>query len=59
MRHARALTVLSLVIAGSAFAADLGRAIGSVTIGGTLSSKKITTNTMTFYFDAEFAAQIP
>jgi hypothetical protein len=159
MRYARALTVLSLVIASSAFAADLGRAIGSVsidgkpivlqyaysidhqknqltnkaneikviltdkplpdgtklddvdynfpdgvfgivvcltptdaishvvvqhptgtfdagyfegvqdyrfkrirgdrgTIGGTLTSKKITTNTMTFYFDVEFAAQV-
>jgi hypothetical protein len=159
MRYARALTVLLLVFGGSAFAADLGRAIGSVTIdgkpivlqyayaidhqknqlsnkttdtkiiltdkplpdgtklddvdytfpdgvfgivvcilptdgvshvvvqhptgtfdagyfegvqdyrfkrvrgdrgtiGGTLSSKKITTNTMSFYFDAEFAAQV-
>src|SRR5436853_6071493 len=28
------------------------------TISGTLSSKKITTNTMTFFFDAEFAAQV-
>ncbi len=28
------------------------------TVGGTLSSKKITTNTMSFYFDAEFAAQV-
>jgi hypothetical protein len=28
------------------------------TVGGTLSSKKITTNTMSFYFDAEFAAQL-
>ena len=28
------------------------------TIGGTLSSKKITTNTMAFSFDAEFAAQV-
>ena len=28
------------------------------TIGGTLSSKKITTNTMSFFFDAEFAAQV-
>jgi hypothetical protein len=28
------------------------------TIGGTLSSKKITTNTMAFFFDAEFAANV-
>ena len=28
------------------------------TIGGTLSSKKITTNTMAFFFDAEFNAQV-
>lgn len=28
------------------------------TIAGTVSSKKITTNTMTFFFDAEFAAQV-
>ena len=28
------------------------------TINGTLSSKKITTNTMAFFFDAEFAANI-
>ena len=28
------------------------------TISGTLSSKKITTNTMSFFFDAEFAAQV-
>jgi len=28
------------------------------TIGGTLSSKKITTNTMTFFYDAEFAANV-
>jgi len=28
------------------------------TIGGTLSSKKITTNTMSFFFDSEFAAQV-
>jgi len=28
------------------------------TISGTLSSKKVTTNTMAFYFDAEFAAQM-
>ena len=28
------------------------------TISGTLSSRKITTNTMTFFFDAEFAAQV-
>ena len=34
MRHARALTVLLLVAASSAFAADLGRAIGTVTIDG-------------------------
>src|SRR6266508_3024508 len=34
MRHAPALTVLLLVIGSSAFAADLGRAIGSVTIDG-------------------------
>ena len=34
MRHVRALTVLLLVTASSAFAADLGRAIGSVTIDG-------------------------
>ena len=34
MRHAQALTVLLLVVGSSAFAADLGRAIGSVTIDG-------------------------
>ena len=34
MRYARALTVLSLVVASSAFGADLGRATGSVTISG-------------------------
>ena len=28
------------------------------TIGGTLSSKKITTNTMSFFFDSEFAANV-
>jgi hypothetical protein len=28
------------------------------TIGGTLSSKKITTNTMSFFFDAEFLSQV-
>jgi hypothetical protein len=28
------------------------------TIGGTLSSKKITTNTMAFFFDAEFLSQV-
>lgn len=28
------------------------------TIGGTLSSKKVTTNTMAFFFDAEFAANV-
>jgi hypothetical protein len=28
------------------------------TIEGTLSSKKITTNTMSFFYDAEFAAQV-
>jgi hypothetical protein len=28
------------------------------TINGTLSSKKITTNTMAFFFDAEFAANV-
>ena len=28
------------------------------TISGTLTSKKITTNTMSFFFDAEFAAQV-
>jgi len=27
-------------------------------IGGTLSSKKVTTNTMAFFFDAEFAANV-
>ena len=28
------------------------------TISGSLSSKKITTNTMSFFFDSEFAAQV-
>ncbi|HEV2721486.1 MAG TPA: hypothetical protein VG323_15805 [Thermoanaerobaculia bacterium] len=28
------------------------------TIGGTLQSKKVTTNTMSFFFDAEFAASV-
>ena len=28
------------------------------TINGTLQSKKVTTNTMSFFFDAEFAAQV-
>ena len=28
------------------------------TIGGTLSSKRITTNTMSFSFDAEFLSQV-
>lgn len=28
------------------------------TVGGTLSSKKITTNTMSFFFDSEFSANV-
>jgi len=28
------------------------------TLGGAVSSKKVTTNTMTFYFDADFAATV-
>src|SRR3954469_21194073 len=34
MRYARALTVVLLVLASSALAADLGRAAGAVTIDG-------------------------